>query len=102
MTAGHHPRVLCEAASPEVCGVREGSRWCQPGVPPAAPEEVPDSQEVQEAELQEGPLDLLSEEAEETKLPTGPEDCSETSHQNSQHQKLSSIILSIYSYFRRI
>ena len=45
-------------------------------MPPAAPEEVPDSQEVPEAELQEGPLDLLSEEAEETKLQAGPEDCS--------------------------
>ena len=45
-------------------------------MPPAASEEVQDSQEVQEAELQEGPLDLLSEEAEETELQAGPEDCS--------------------------
>ena len=43
---------------------------------PGASEEVPDSQEVQEAGVQESALDLLSEEAEETKLQTGPEDCS--------------------------
>ena len=66
---------MCEAASPEVWGVSEG-RPAQSGVSPGASEEVPDSQEVQEAAVQESALDLLSKEAKETKLQTGPEDCS--------------------------
>ena len=82
-------------------GVRQG-RADQPGVSPGPSEQVQDSQEVQEAAVQESALDILSEEAEKTKLPTGPEDCSETSHQNSQHPKLPSITLSIYSYFSSI
>ena len=41
---------------------------------PGASEEVQDGQEVQETGVQESPLDILSKEAEETKLPKGAED----------------------------
>ena len=45
-------------------------------MPPGASEEVLHRQEVQEAAVQESPLDILPEEAKETKLPSGGEDCS--------------------------
>ena len=54
-------------------GVRQG-RADQPGVSPGASEEVHHRQEVQEAAVQESALDILSEEAEETKLPKDAED----------------------------
>ena len=41
---------------------------------PGASQEVHQSQEVQETGVQESPLDILSQEAEETKLPKGAED----------------------------